>query len=205
MLRVARVVGGILAAIGLWTVVAGAMFMAGGISARQTPGRMETETASRLRAMAIPSSAKAMKSTVAPSADAVKEGMEHFADHCAICHGNDGSGNTQMGQNLYPRVPDMRQAATQNLTDGELYYIIDNGVRLTGMPGWGGDPEHGAEANWNLVQFIRHLPQLTPAEAAHMRDLNPKAPDDDHESHDDHEGGDHHDDKPAAPHKHGGG
>jgi hypothetical protein len=114
-----------------------------------------------------------------------------------MCHGNDGSGNTHVGQNLYPRVPDMRLAATQDLTDGELYYIIDNGVKMSGMPAWGGDPEHGPEANWHLVQFIRHLPKLTPAEEAHMRDLNPKAPDDmdDHKGHDDHD---------HAEHKHGG-
>jgi hypothetical protein len=97
----------------------------------------------------------------------------------------------------------MRAAATQNLTDGELYYIIDNGVRMTGMPGWGGDPEHGAEANWNLVQFIRHLPKLTPAEEARMRELNPKAPDEDHEGHEGHEGQGH-EGAATPPHKHGG-
>ena len=62
------------------------------------------------------------------------ESRAHFADHCAGCHANDGSGNTEVGRNLYPRAPDMRLAETQRLTDGELYWIIENGVRLTGMP-----------------------------------------------------------------------
>ncbi len=194
-MRLLKVIVGILAAIGIGALAVGAMFMAGGIGARQSPSALESAMAPRLRSMAIPRAARDMKSSVPASADAVKEGMEHFADHCAICHGNDGSGNTHVGQNLYPRVPDMRLAATQDLTDGELYYIIDNGVKLTGMPAWGGDPEHGPEANWNLVQFIRHLPKLTPAKEAHMREMNPKAPDDmdDHKGHDDH-----------ADHKHGG-
>ena len=65
------------------------------------------------------------------------QGRAHFADHCASCHGNDGRGNTEMGRNLYPKAPDMRQSGTQHLSDGELYWIIENGVRLTGMPAWG--------------------------------------------------------------------
>ena len=72
----------------------------------------------------------------------VRKGLEHFADHCATCHANDGSGNTTIGKNLFPPAPDMRLAATQDLTDGELFYIIEEGVRFTGMPAWSsGTPE----------------------------------------------------------------
>ena len=188
MYTIFRVIGGILVGIGIAAIFVTTLLFSGGISARlQAPGNVETELATRFRSMAIPREAREMKSPVPPSEDAVKEGMEHFADHCALCHANDGSGNTRIGQNLSPRVPDMRKPATQNLTDGELYFIIDNGVRMTGMPGWGGDPEHGPEANWNLIQFIRHLPKLTPAEEQRMRQLNPKAPDDEHKGHEGHE------------------
>jgi mono/diheme cytochrome c family protein len=166
----------ILALIGVCALVAGAVFMAGGVSAQQAPGRLESSLAPRLRSMAIPSSAKNMTNPVPTSAAAVKEGMDHFADHCAVCHANDGSGDTEMGKHLYPRVPDMRQPETQNLTDGELFYIIENGVRLTGMPAWGG--EHGGgESSWKLVDFIRHLPKLTPDELKDMQRLNPRGPD----------------------------
>ena len=85
----------------------------------------------------------------------------HFADHCAICHANNGSGNTDIGRNLYPKAPDMRLPQTQNLTDGELYYTIHNGIRLTGMPAWGSAEKD--EDSWELVLFIHNLPQLTPA------------------------------------------
>jgi mono/diheme cytochrome c family protein len=171
---------------GIGAVACTLWFVGQGISAKSSPGPIEMAVAPRLRSMAIPRAARDQRSPVPASAAALKEGMEHFADHCALCHANDGSGDTQMGRNLYPRVPDMRQAATQNLTDGELFYIIDNGVKLTGMPGWGGDPEHGAEATWNLVQFIRHIPKLTPAELSKMKEMNPKAPDEQAESKDSH-------------------
>lgn len=175
-MRLVRLIGGILAAIGVLTLAVGGTFMAGGISAQQEPGKLESAIAPRLRSMAIPRAAKNTPNPVPASADAVKAGMDHFADHCAVCHGNDGSGDTEMGRHLYPRVPDMRQAATQNLSDGELFYIIENGVRLTGMPAWGG--EHGGgDSSWKLVHFIRHLPKLTPDELKEMKRLNPKGPD----------------------------
>src|SRR5215467_191054 len=140
-MRFVKAVIGILAVIGVCAVLAGASFMVRGISAQQEPGRLESSLAPRLRSMAIPSSARKLTNPVPTSAAAVKEGMDHFADHCAVCHANDGSGDTEMGKHLYPRVPDMRKPETQNLTDGELFYIIENGVKLTGMPAWGG--EHG--------------------------------------------------------------
>ncbi|HET6922911.1 MAG TPA: cytochrome c, partial [Anaeromyxobacteraceae bacterium] len=74
---------------------------------------------------------------------------------------------------LYPRVPDMRRPETQQLSDGEIFWIIENGVRFTGMPAWG---EPGREGeSWALVHFIRHLPALTPAEALQMKRANPRS------------------------------
>jgi mono/diheme cytochrome c family protein len=108
--------------------------------------------------------------------DMLKEGMAHFADHCAVCHGPDGNGDTEMGRGLYPRPPDMRLPATQQLSDAELFYIIENGVRLTGMPGWGNGTKEGEMSSWHLVGFIRHLPQMTDNEIADMDDLIPRTP-----------------------------
>jgi hypothetical protein len=78
-----------------------------------------------------------------------------------------------MGQYLYPRAPDMRLSATQNLSDGELYYIIRNGVILTGMPAWGESNLVQDDDSWQLVLFIRHLPKLTPEEIKDMEHYNP--------------------------------
>src|SRR5262249_17150570 len=123
-----------------------------------------------------PASAGGLRSPVAASPEAISAAMEHFADHCASCHGNDGSGDTDLGRGLYPRAPDMRKADTQSLSDGELFYIIENGVRLTGMPAWSTGTKEGETSSWHLVHFIRHLPKLSEQEIALMESLNPKSP-----------------------------
>src|SRR5437879_11469949 len=145
-----------------------------GFSAREQPSALETYVARTARKLAVPSKARSEKNPFLPSPELMAEERAHFADHCAICHANNGSGNTEIGQNLYPKAPDMRLPQTQSLTDGELYYTIHNGIRLTGMPAWG--TEEKDEDSWKLVLFIRHLPQLTLAEEREMEALNPKGP-----------------------------
>jgi mono/diheme cytochrome c family protein len=137
---------------------------------------IEAFVARRLRRLAIPRSARQAQNPVPATPEVLAEARAHFADHCASCHGNDGSGQTEIGQNLYPKAPDMRQADTQNLTDGELFYIIHNGIRFTGMPAWGEDPPEKDMDSWKLVHFIRHLPEITEQELEEMRKLNPKSP-----------------------------
>jgi mono/diheme cytochrome c family protein len=146
-----------------------------GLSARDNPGAFETRFARRVHRLAIPSSARNLSNPMQSSPELLVEARRHFADHCASCHGNDGSGMTEMGQKLNPRVPDMRAAETQNLSDGELYYIIENGVRFTGMPAWGtgGTNDHDT---WHLVLFIRHLPNMTNEDMQDMQNSNPRSP-----------------------------
>lgn len=155
-------------------VAGGVVAVHRGFSARDQPSALETYVARTARSMAVPSRAKNEKNPFTASSELMAEGRAHFADHCAICHGNNGSGNTDIGRNLYPKAPDMRLPQTQNLTDGELYYTIHNGIRLTAMPAWG--TEEKDEDSWKLVLFVRHLPQLTPAEEREMEALNPKGP-----------------------------
>ena len=153
-----------------------AYFIGGGVSARPLPGRGETFVARTVRDLAIGWHARHDPNPVPSTEESVAEGRAHFADHCASCHANDGSGNTEMGRGLYPRAPDMRLAATQDLEDHQLFYIIENGIRLTGMPAWGTGTKEGEEASWKLVQFIRHLPEITPEEVAQMEAMNPRSP-----------------------------
>ena len=144
-----------------------------GFSARDTPGAIETMIARRVRHHAVPSEGRKMKNPVPYTPEVLSEAEAHFADHCASCHGNDGRGQTTIGRNLYPKAPDMRLEATQSLTDGEVFYIIQNGVRLTGMPAWGdGTPEDDLES-WKLVHFIRHLGDLSPEALERMKSMNP--------------------------------
>jgi mono/diheme cytochrome c family protein len=141
--------------------------------ARPAASPLEAALARRFRALSLPSGASQVQNPFASSPALLEEASRHFADHCASCHGNDGQGNTETGRNLYPPAPDMRLPATQQLSDGEIYYIIHNGVRWTGMPAWGeagDDPD-----SWKLVLFIRHLPRLTAEELHHMERFNPRS------------------------------
>jgi mono/diheme cytochrome c family protein len=153
--------------------VFGWMTIRRGFSARDNPSAMEAYVAKTARKLAIPASERDAKNPIAPTQEVLSEARAHFADHCATCHGNDGSGKTEIGQNLYPKTPDMRQPETQDLTDGQMYSIIHNGIRLTGMPAWGGRDKD--DHSWKLVLFIRHLPQMTPQEMKEMEPFNPKS------------------------------
>lgn len=166
----------LLVAIPVIVVIAGILWVCStGLNARDTPGAMETRLAVSLKRMAIPRGVRELNNPMQATPELLVEARRHFADHCAGCHGNDGSGATEMGQKLYPRVPDMRLAQTQNLSDGEIYYIIENGVRFTGMPAWGsgGTNDHDT---WHLVLFIRHLPKLTDEDLQDMKGMNPRSP-----------------------------
>jgi mono/diheme cytochrome c family protein len=163
----------------LIAVIAGAAALAliveYGFSARAEPSAVEAFVARRLRRLATPRSAREARNPISKTPDILSEARAHFADHCAICHANDGSGKTEIGKNIYPKAPDMREPSTQSLTDGELFYIIHNGIRLTGMPAWGSDDVEKDHDSWKLVHFIRHLPHLTPDELNEMRKMNPKS------------------------------
>jgi mono/diheme cytochrome c family protein len=192
----------VIGATGLW------YFLNTGVSAKEEPGRIEAFVARRVRNMAIARRARSLTNPVVYSGDVIAEGRAHFADHCSVCHANDGSGDTSMGRGMWPKVPDMRLPATQDLSDGELFWIIENGIRFTGMPGWSSGTKEGEEATWHLVHFIRRLPKLTPHELEEMESLNPKPPAEIRQQIEEEEflkgGGD----KPPAtvtPHKHPGG
>jgi len=149
-------------------------FLRQGLSARREPSAIETFVARRLRRLAIPPTAREAQNPVPATPQVLAEARAHFADHCATCHANDGGGNTSIGRSLYPPAPDMRKAETQDLADGELFYVIHNGIRFTGMPAWGGEDPAEDEDSWKLVHFIRHLPKITAEEITAMKAMNPK-------------------------------
>jgi mono/diheme cytochrome c family protein len=157
--------------------VAAASVLHNGVSARAKPTALETMMAREVRHMAIPARARSLQNPAAETPDNLRDARLHFADHCAICHANDGRGDTLIGRNLYPKPPDLRHDETQKLADGELFWIIENGIRFTGMPAFGG-AQGSEQDSWKLVRFIRHLPQLTDDERMEMERYNPKGPED---------------------------
>jgi mono/diheme cytochrome c family protein len=174
-MKIPKAVLWVLLGVVVLAIAYGGFLLRRGVSARKEPSAMETTVARALRHLAIPKIDREEENPWATvvTPEILKDAREHFADHCSQCHANDGSGKTEMGQYLYPRAPDMRQPATQNLTDGELYYIIRNGVPLTGMPAWGEPNTDQDDDSWQLVLFIRHLPKLTAEEIKDMEHYNP--------------------------------
>lgn len=152
----------------LEVVAAEIFFRTHRFSAREKPSWIEKTFAEHARSVSTPSDAKTLKNPNTINEESMSEAREHFVEHCSVCHGLDGKGLTTIGQGLYPQTPDMTQAGTQQMADGELFYIISYGVRFTGMPAWEG--EDTPESIWDLVSFIRHLPQLTPEELNRMKE-----------------------------------
>jgi mono/diheme cytochrome c family protein len=171
---IVRALWHLLAVVGLATTVGGVWFAAQGVNATATPGPIETAVSRAARHYLLPAALRGRQNPVPSSAESLADGKAHWADHCASCHANDGSGDTPMGRGLYPKAPDMRLAATQQLSDGELFALIEHGVKLTGMPAWTTGTADGEQATWRLVRFIRQLPALTEADLLEMEDLNPR-------------------------------
>ena len=154
----------------LVAIIGGEIFLrTHGFSAKEKPSWLEKTMAAHARRVATPSDAMSLKNPNPSTDESMAEAREHFVEHCSVCHGIDGKGQTTIGPRMYPPVPDMTQAETQQKADGELFYVISHGVRLTGMPAWEG--EDTPESIWSLVAFIRHLPQLTPEELNRMKEM----------------------------------
>jgi predicted CXXCH cytochrome family protein len=153
-----------LCGLGVAGVVYAVLVIHRGFSARDNPSLAERVVARTIRDLSIPKKA-AQETNPWPATTAnLNAAREVFMDRCATCHGFDGRGQTTIAQNLYPKPPNLLLPETQRLTDGQIHYIIQNGVRLTGMPAWGNPHEEENDASWKLVLFIRYLREPTPGE-----------------------------------------
>ncbi|MGH9497355.1 MAG: c-type cytochrome, partial [Candidatus Sulfotelmatobacter sp.] len=153
-----------LIAVAVIGIICGAVLIHRGFRATTEPSGFEKMVARAARDWSIPGRAQSEKNPLELTSENLREGREEFLARCASCHGHDGSGLTDMGRNLYPRTPDLRSNRTQNLSDGEIHYIIANGVQLTGMPAWSNPHQERNVNAWNLVLFIRSLRPLTRVE-----------------------------------------
>jgi plastocyanin/cytochrome c553 len=134
-------------------------------AADRAPGPVETAIARRLVRLSIPGSERDAANPFARDENAWRTATDHFAEHCAVCHGADGRGASAIGSHMYPPVPDLAAPAIQQFSDGALFSIIQNGVRWTGMPAFRSTDD--ADEIWKLVSFVRHVPALKPADLAH--------------------------------------
>ena len=156
--------------------IGGAHTVRRGFSARDEPSTPEVFAARTARKLAVPKRAKSLRNPFTVTSDGLAEARANWAQNCASCHGVNGDGETEIGRNLYPKPPDLRVAATQQQTDGELYTTIQNGIRLSAMPAWG-EPRDDDRDRWNLVALIRRLNQLTPEEEKEIQKYLPRSAD----------------------------
>lgn len=87
-------------------------------------------------------------------------GTEHYAAHCASCHGAPGVLRGDIGNGLYPKPADLTHVA-QRYTPGELFWILKNGIKMSGMPAWN---DHSDEELWGTVAFLEKLPAMSEAD-----------------------------------------
>jgi mono/diheme cytochrome c family protein len=135
-----------------------------GCTAHAQPSKTETTLANVAKDLVIPVEAEHKKNPVPDTEEAVRQGRLLFAQSCAVCHGTDGRGGTDLGRNMYPPAMDMTSPHVQHWSDAELLWIIQNGVRLTGMPSW--QSNLSETDSWKLARFIHNLPRLNAATAA---------------------------------------
>jgi len=129
-----------------------------GCTAHQQPSRAETALANMAKDVVIPMQATRKDNPLPDTGEVVNQGRQIFLQSCAICHGADGHGETYLGRNMYPPAMDMTSPHVQHWNDAELFWIIQNGVRLTGMPSW--ESSISATDTWKLACFIHNLPRL---------------------------------------------
>ena len=122
-------------------------------SARPSPPKVEVAVATWLLRHSVPPEAAAMVNPLKPDEANIAAGAALFQQRCAVCHGFDGGGRTTIGENVYPRVPSLRDALP-SLTEGQIFTFIHDGIRNTAMPAWN-LPDREI---WQIVSFLRHLP-----------------------------------------------
>jgi mono/diheme cytochrome c family protein len=157
-------VGGILIAF-LIIIVAGAIWIAmGGFNPAATVPvtKLEHTLAEYVLKRSIARRAIRVENPVARSSSDLNAGLSTFRANCLACHGAPGVEPFDIGKGLNPPAPDLAEAEIQAWSDGELFWIISQGIRMTGMPAF--SPTYSAEEIWQVVAFVRHLPELTDEE-----------------------------------------
>jgi mono/diheme cytochrome c family protein len=135
-----------------------------GCTADKQPSQGETSLANAAKDVTIPLEAGKMKNPLPETDEVISQGQEVFLGSCAQCHGADAHGDTNIGRNMSPPAMDLSSAHVQHWSDAELFWIIQNGVRLTGMPSW--KSTISDNETWKLARFIHNLPRLGAAAAS---------------------------------------
>ena len=136
-------------------------------SAEVPPSKMERKLAEFALNKSVARRAPNRKNPLPATAETLRGGLAHFRENCLVCHGAPGVDPGEIGQGLNPGAPDLTLPRVQARSDGQLYWLVDEGIRMTGMPAFG--PTHGENELWQIVAFLRHLPEITDEEKAQLQ------------------------------------
>jgi mono/diheme cytochrome c family protein len=163
---------GIVVGVLLVVVAAAAIVYTGSFNVAATvpPSRMERRLATLALDKSVARRAPDQKNPLAMNAETLRKGLHEFGENCLVCHGAPGVDPGEIGQGLNPGAPDLTLPRVQARTDGQLFWITANGIRMTGMPAFG--PTHDDNEIWQIVAFLRHLPEITDEE---QRELEKEA------------------------------
>lgn len=158
-----RVIGGILIGWILIALFVGIVFWTGSynVAATNSAGQFERKFAAFALDHAIEKRAPTQSNPFTKPED-IRAGLAHFKENCLDCHGAPGVEESEFGQGLNPPAPDLTLPAVQRMRDGELYWVVANGIRMTGMPAF--SPTHKPDEIWKMVAFVRHMPEITKEE-----------------------------------------
>jgi mono/diheme cytochrome c family protein len=164
-----KLLGGILLGFVIVAVGAGVFVETGSfnVAASSPPGKLEEALARRALNRSVARRAPARQNPLTSSAELLREGLSHYHENCVGCHGAPGVDAAEYGEGLNPPAPDLTLPRVQRRPDGELYWIVANGIRMTGMPAFA--PSHKEQEIWEIVAFLRHLPELSPEEQKRLK------------------------------------
>lgn len=163
-----KVLFGMVLAVVLAVAAAGFIFYTGAYNTAATipSSGLEKAVASAVFKRSVARRAPKTKNPLS-GPDVVRAGLAHYRETCVTCHGAPGVDASEIGEGLNPAAPDLTLGGVQSKTDGELFWIVQQGVRMTGMPAFG--PTHKDPEIWKIVAFMRHLPQITKDEQAALK------------------------------------
>jgi mono/diheme cytochrome c family protein len=148
----------------------GAAFVGAGLfntAAIVPPGALERKVAGIALDRSVHRRAPKTANPLKPDPEVLREGLAHYRAMCVTCHGAPGVDASEAGEGLNPPAPDLTTGKVQKRTDGELFWLVQSGIRMTGMPAFG--PTHKDEEIWKIVAFLRRLPALSPDEARELK------------------------------------
>lgn len=137
------------------------------VSARRGPGFIERNLAHMTVDACVEKRAPETSNPLGQDPAVLREGLEHYESSCVLCHAAPGLQPSEFARGLSPSAPMLDSRGTQASSDGELFWTVKNGIRMSGMPAFG--PTHQDEEIWEMVAFVRHLPSITPDEKEHLR------------------------------------